>query len=203
MTESEAPLRSLTRSLVDDPALVSVIGKRNAVLAVPEPARPLTLASIAAETGREPIIVAVPTSTEAERLRADLSRYLGEDQVVLFPAWETLPFERISPNVETMGRRLEVLWRLRDPANRPRVVVAAARALVQRLGPEIDEIDPIIVGVGDQIDIGDLAEQLVGFGYRREPQVESRGQFAVRGSIVDVYPSTATCLLYTSDAADE
>ena len=191
MSNQTGPLRSLTRALVDDPALVSVMGKRDAVLAVPEAARPLTIASIAAETDRSPVVIAVPTSTEAERLRSDLGRYLGEDEVALFPAWETLPFERISPNVETMGRRLEVLWRLRDPAQRPRVVVASARALVQRLGPEIEAIDPIIVGVGDQFDIGELAQELVGFGYRREPQVEARGQFAVRGSIVDVYPSTS------------
>lgn len=192
MTEPTAPLRSLTRALVDDPAIVSVIGKRAAVLAVPEGARPLTIASIAVESDRSPVVVAVPTSSEAERLRSDLARYLGDDEVLLFPAWETLPFERVSPNVETMGRRLEVLWRLRDPAHRPRVVVASSRALVQRLGPEVEQIDPIIVGVGDQIDIADLAQDLVAFGYRREPQVEARGQFAVRGSIVDVYPSTAT-----------
>ncbi len=187
-----APLRALTRALVDDPALVGVMGKRDALLAVPEAARPLTIASIAAETERTPVVVAVPTSSEAERLRSDLSMYLGEDDVALFPAWETLPFERISPNVETMGRRLEVLWRLQDPERAPRVIVASARSLVQRLGPGVDELDPIIVGVGDQIDISDLSQRLVDAGYRREPQVESRGHFAVRGSIVDVFPSTAT-----------
>ena len=187
-----APLRALTRSLTDDPALISVMGKRNAVLAVPEPARPLTIASVAAESERAPIVVAVPTSTEAERLRSDLAAYLGEDDVALFPAWETLPFERVSPNVETMGRRLEVLWRLRDPLRAPKVIVASARSLVQRLGPGIDELEPIIVGVGDQVDIGELAQGLVDSGYRREAQVEARGHFAIRGSIVDVYPSTAT-----------
>lgn len=191
MTDVHAPLRSLTRSIVDDPALVSVLGKRAAVLAVPDSARPLTLASITAETERAPVLIAVPTSTEAERLRSDLSRYLGDDEVVLFPAWETLPFERVSPNVETMGRRLEVLWRLRDPAVCPRVIVASARALVQRLGPGTEDLDPIIVGVGDQVDSFEIVQELVANGYRREPQVEGRGQFAVRGSIIDVYPSTA------------
>jgi transcription-repair coupling factor (superfamily II helicase) len=189
--ESDAPLGGLTAALRDDPALVSVMGKRTAVLAVPEAARPLTLAAIATDTERTPLVVAVPTSTEAERLRADLSVYLGEDAVALFPAWETLPFERISPNVETMGRRLEVLWRLQDPSRSPKVVVSSARAMVQRLGPGIDDLEPTIVGVGDQIDIGELARQLVDAGYRREPQVESRGHFAIRGSIVDVFPSTA------------
>ncbi len=187
-----APLASLLSRLQDDPGLIGVLGKRNALVAVPEAGRPLSLAAIAAQTERAPVVVAVPTSSEAERLRSDLGLYLGDDAVALFPAWETLPFERISPNVETMGRRLEVLWRLQDPSRAPKVVVASARSLVQRLGPGIDGLEPIIVGVGDQIDIADLARQLVDAGYRREPQVESRGAFAVRGSIVDVFPSTAS-----------
>ncbi len=187
----DSPLEVLASALHDDPALVSIMGKRSAVIAVPEAARPLTLAAIANDTERSPLVVAVPTSTEAERLRSDLAMYLGDDDVALFPAWETLPFERISPNVETMGRRLEVLWRLQDPARSPKVVVSSARALVQRLGPGVDDLHPIIVGVGDRVDIADLARDLVDAGYRREPQVESRGHFAIRGSIVDVFPSTA------------
>ncbi len=187
-----APLGALLSALTDEPGLIGVLGKRNALVAVPESGRPLSLAAVAAQTERAPVVIAVPTSSEADRLRSDLGLYLGDDAVALFPAWETLLFERISPNVETMGRRLEVLWRLQDPSRAPKVVVASARALVQRLGPGIDELEPIIVGVGDQIDIADLARQLVDSGYRRESQVESRGSFAVRGSIVDVYPSTAS-----------
>lgn len=186
------PLAPLVDAVTDDPGIVGAIGKRSALLAVPEAARALSLASVAKQSGRVPLVVCVPTTTEAERLRADLALYLGSDAVVHFPAWETLPFERISPNVETMGRRLEVLWRLQDPTRAPQVVVASARSLVQRLGPGANDLEPIIVGVGDQIDIADLSKLLVDSGYRRESQVESRGHFAVRGSIVDVYPSTAT-----------
>ncbi len=191
MGDVNAPLRPLVAGLADDPGITRSLGKRDALLAVPEAGRALSLAAIADQSERVPLVVCVPTSTEAERLRSDLSAYLGPDAVALFPAWETLPFERISPNVETMGRRLEVLWRLQDPARAPKVVVASARSLVQRLGPGIDDLEPIIVGVGDQIDIAALSRRLVDAGYRREPQVESRGHFAVRGSIVDVFPSTA------------
>ncbi|NNF69844.1 MAG: DEAD/DEAH box helicase, partial [Acidimicrobiia bacterium] len=190
MTAEQAPLGRVVRALADDPGIVGVLGRREAVVAVPEAARPLALATLAVESTRRPVVVAVPTSTEAERIRSDLALYLGDDAVAFFPAWETLPFERISPNVETMGRRLEVLWRLRDPATSPQVVVASARALVQRLGPGASELEPIVVGVGDQIDIDELARALVDAGYRREPQVEHRGNFAIRGSIVDVFPST-------------
>ena len=66
---------------------------------------------------------------DAERRATDLSQLLGSESVELYPAWETLPFERVSPSVETMGRRLEVLWRLRDPQRCPAVIVTGVRAL--------------------------------------------------------------------------
>ncbi|MHB8467856.1 MAG: transcription-repair coupling factor, partial [Acidimicrobiales bacterium] len=122
-----------------------------------------------------------------ERLAADLAAFLGPDEVDVFPAWETLPFERISPNVETMGRRLRTLWRVTE--NPPRVVVAPVRALIQRLSDV--PLAPIQVRPGDEIDPSDLVERLAAAGYRREYQVEHRGEVAVRGSIVDVFPSTA------------
>ena len=76
--------------------------------------------------------------------------YLGADEVELFPAWETLPFERVSPSVETMGRRLRAMWRLRDPERAPAVVVAPVRALVQRLGPHVEDVEPVVVRPGEQ-----------------------------------------------------
>ncbi len=138
------------------------------------------------------MLVAVPTRAEAERVAGDLRQYLGEEAVELFPAWETLPFERVSPNAETMGRRLRVMWRLRTGGQQlPAVIVAPIRALVQRLGPHVENVEPIVVRPGARLDRDDLVERLVAIGYRREYQVEARGELAVRGSIVDVYPSTA------------
>ncbi len=185
------PLTDLPALLADEPGLTAVLGRRDAVLAVPEPARAIVVAGLAARSDRQPIVVAVPTTGEAERLARDLGAFLGADEVDLFPAWETLPFERVSPAVDTMGSRLRTLWHLRDPERAPRVVVAPVRALVQRLGPHVADIEPIVVGVGDQVDPTELVERLVRDGYRREYQVEHRGEVAVRGSIVDVFPSTA------------
>jgi len=185
------PLTALPALLADEPGLTSVLGRRDAVLAVPEPARAIVVAGLAARSDRQPIVVAVPTTGEAERLARDLGAFLGPDEVDLFPAWETLPFERVSPAIDTMGGRLRTLWHLRDPHRAPRVVVAPVRALVQRLGPHVADIEPVVVGVGDQVDPSELVERLVRDGYRREYQVEHRGEVAVRGSIVDVFPSTA------------
>ena len=108
-----------------------------------------------------------------------------------FPGWETLPFERVSPSVETMGQRLEMLWRLRDPQRVPAVIVTGVRALLQKLGPGATTVDPVIVRPGAEIDPDELSATLVEFGYRREELVEHRGEFARRGAIIDVYPSTA------------
>jgi transcription-repair coupling factor (superfamily II helicase) len=186
-----APLHTLPAALRDEPALARVLGRTTATLAVPEAARALVAAGLAGLSQRRPIVLAVPTSTEAERVAHDLAAYLGDEAVELYPAWETLPFERVSPGVETMGRRLRVLWRLRAPERAPAVVVASVRALVQRLGPHVEDVEPITVRAGDQVDRDDLVSDLVAAGYRREEMVEHRGEVAVRGSIVDVFPSTA------------
>ncbi|MFN2506832.1 MAG: DEAD/DEAH box helicase, partial [Acidimicrobiales bacterium] len=196
-------LQSLPALLRHHPLVPGLIGTSSAVIAVPEPARAFFVAGLAHLLDRQPIVVAVPTTAEAERVAHDLRAYLGQpggpggggadatSPVEVFPAWETLPFERVSPSVETMGRRLRVLWRLRQPDRAPRVLVAPIRALVQRLGPHVEEVEPVVVRPGDQIDPIQLVERLVLAGYRREYQVEHRGEVARRGSIVDVFPSTA------------
>jgi transcription-repair coupling factor (superfamily II helicase) len=186
-----APLAALAPRLRDEDALTRAIGDPGARLAIPEVARPISIAALAHLSDRRPLVVACPTGSMAGQLADDLQAFLGTDEVALFPAWETLPFERISPNVETMGQRMRLLWRLRDPERRPRVIVAGVRALLQRLGPGAATIDPVVVRQGSIVDPDELAAQLVEFGYRREELVEHRGEFARRGAIVDVFPSTA------------
>jgi transcription-repair coupling factor (superfamily II helicase) len=184
-------LASLPPLLRNDPAVPSILGSTSGLVAVPDAARAFVLAGLASLSQRHPFVVAVPTTTDAEHLANDLRAFLGDDEVDVFPAWETLPFERISPSVETMGRRLRVMWRLRDPERMPRILVAPVRAVVQRLGPHVEDVEPITVRPNDQLDPTELVERLVANGYRREYQVEHRGEVAVRGSIVDVFPSTA------------
>ena len=185
---SAPPLAGLAPLLADEPALRAVID-RAPVVAVPEAARPIFTAALAGVTTRRPIVVLVPTDAEAERLVHDLGQFLPPSEIEHYPAWETLPFERVSPSLETMGRRLRVVWRLRT-GRAPTVLVAPVRALVQRLGPHVDEVEPFVVRPGDHVDRDELLEGLVASGYRREYQVEARGEVAVRGSILDVYPVT-------------
>ena len=186
-----APLRSLAPLLRSEPGLTRALGEPDARLAVGEAARPISIAALAALSNRRPLLVACPTGTMARQLHDDLGQFLDADELVLFPGWETLPFERVSPNVETMGQRLDVLWRLRHPERMPKVIVAGVRGLLQKLGPGALDVEPVVVRPGGEIDPEQLARTLVEFGYRREEVVEHRGEFARRGAIVDVYPACA------------
>jgi transcription-repair coupling factor (superfamily II helicase) len=184
-------LAALPPLLRDEPGLTRALADPNARLAIPEVGRAISIAALAHLSTRSPLVVACPTGAMAGQLYDDLTQFLAPGDVALFPAWETLPFERISPNVETMGQRLEILWRLQDPARTPKVIVAGVRALLQKLGPGAAEVAPIAVRPNAIVDPDLLSVQLVEFGYRREELVEHRGEFARRGAIVDVFPSTA------------
>jgi transcription-repair coupling factor (superfamily II helicase) len=185
------PLGDLPPRLRDEPGLTRALGDPGARLAVVEVARPIAIAALATLSSRRPLVVACPTGTMAGQLADDLAQFLPADEVSLFPGWETLPFERVSPAVETMGRRLELLWRARDRERCPAVIVASVRALLQKLGPGATDVEPIVVRRGQEVDLERLTARLVEFGYRREELVEHRGEFARRGAIVDVFPARA------------
>ena len=126
---ADPALVDLPRLLAQDDAVIAVASGRAEVVAVPDAARPLFVAAVQRLAGVRPVLVVVPTVAEAERVAGDLVPMLGADAVELFPAWETLPFERVSPALETMGRRLRVMWRLRTGGDAaPAVVVAPVRA---------------------------------------------------------------------------
>ena len=194
---SGAPLRALTERLNRDPGFVSMLGRTSGSIAVAEGARPFVTAGLAAQGSRAPVLVVTATAHEAERWTDDLTTWLGTDRVVLFAAWETLPFERVSPATETMGRRLAVLAALQSPLSQgpdvPEVIVAPIRSLLQRLSPATcaGGMTALEVAKGGRCGLSELVTELVAWGYRREHQVEHRGEFAVRGGIVDVFCPTA------------
>jgi len=204
-------LGALPRLLRSDPVLSSLIGSADTTLAVAAPAQAMVVAALAEFTERAPIVVVTATGVDADRIADDLTCLLPrgpadgsapvvgpvQGTVAVLPAWETLPFERVSPEVETMGRRLALLWGLahgdEDPSlpPSPRVIVAPVRALLQRLGPQVVDAVPITIRPGQELVAEELISHLVEAGYRREHQVEHRGEIAVRGGIIDVFPSTA------------
>jgi len=172
--------------------------RRQAVLDVTAPAsmRPLIAAALSSEPERggagRPVLLVASTFREAEELTAALQSVVGEEAVAYYPAWETLPHERLSPRSDTVGRRLEVLRRLADNSQlpAPRIVVAPVRSVLQPQVKGLAEMTPIRLAVGDETDLTDLATALVGAAYTRVDLVERRGEFAVRGGIVDVFSPT-------------
>ena len=103
-------LHALPPLLRDEPGLTHAFGDPHALIAVSEAARPVAIAALSRLGGRRPLVVACPTGRDAGQLYDDLSQFFPADDVVLFPAWETLPFERVSPSVEAMGRAYEGLY---------------------------------------------------------------------------------------------
>jgi transcription-repair coupling factor (superfamily II helicase) len=170
---------------------------------VPAGARPPLLAAVtralatAAEpdVGAAPLVVVTATGREADDLAVALRCYLPPDDVAVLPAWETLPHERLSPRSDTVARRLAVFRRLAHPETGSRhgpvrVLVVPVRALLQPVVAGLGDLVPVSVALGEQVDLTDLAARLVAAAYTRVDMVERRGEFAVRGGILDVFPPT-------------
>jgi transcription-repair coupling factor (superfamily II helicase) len=136
-----------------------------------------------------------PTPREAESLFADLKFFLSETgdlpplarQLHLFPSWEVLPFERLSPHPQHVGARLEGLYRLLE--DRAPVLISTPASLMQRVIPR-DALrgSYLYLVAGQDLARERLLEHLDAWGFTRVPIVEERGDFSVRGAIVDLFP---------------
>jgi transcription-repair coupling factor (superfamily II helicase) len=136
-------------------------------------------------------VLAVATDPRAaDELAAGASAFLGPDRVVRFPAWESLPYEGMSPSPVTASARAQAAHAIRH-ATGPLVVVAPVLAAIQGLPPDIGLHQPLHIARGDTHPPQALAARLSELGYARVDVVEHRGEFAVRGGIVDVFPATA------------
>ena len=139
------------------------------------------------------VLVVTATSRRAESLGQALDALVPGALVRHFAAWETLPHERLSPSTETVGLRLQTL---RDialaPAGTPIIITASVRAALQPIAAGLTEVDAVELGVGARgIDLDELTRRLVALAYTRVDMVSRRGEFAVRGGIVDVFPTVA------------
>ncbi|HVU92626.1 MAG TPA: hypothetical protein VHC23_10350, partial [Jatrophihabitans sp.] len=191
-------LSGLLRAAGADPALATIadsIGAPSLTVSGPAGLQPFAIAATA-RTGRL-VLAVTSTGREAEDLVAALRCLLPADEVALYPGWETLPHERLSPRADTVGQRLAVLRRLKHPsaddptAGRLSVVVAPVRSVLQPQVPDLGELVPVELHAGDGgRELTDIVTDLVAAGYARTELVEKRGDFAVRGGILDVFPPT-------------
>ncbi|WP_424536319.1 transcription-repair coupling factor [Sphaerisporangium viridialbum] len=188
-------LSGLLDLVVAEPQLAGALERtgEDINLIAPPALRPFAVAALARH---RPVLAVTATAREAEDLAAALTGLVGEHAVAVFPAWETLPHERLSPRSDTVGQRLAVLRRLAHPvqgdaaAGPLSVVVAPIRALLQPLVTGLGDLEPVRLRSGDDADLEEVVERLVGNGYHRVDMVEKRGEVAVRGGLLDVFPPT-------------
>src|SRR3979490_2125274 len=196
ITHVQTPIAGLIELALRDPSLSDVARRAedrpsDLTLVGPASAR-VFAASAMAQPG--PLRVVTATGREADELTAELRGGLG-DAVAMFPSWETLPHERLSPGVDTIGARLMLLLRLAHPDDERlgpplRVVVTTTRSLLQPMGPDLADIEPVTLTVGAEAEFDAVIVRLVNLAYTRVDMVGRRGEFAVRGGILDVFPPT-------------
>jgi len=204
-------LPGLLPVISDDPQLKAALEEAGSPaspggdLIAPPALRPFLAAALASRaagaSGETPgaggfVLAVTATAREAEELTAAVGSLLPEGAAAYFPPWETLPHERLSPRSDTSGQRLAVLRRLAhpDPADHrsgPLTVVATpVRCLLQPMVGGLGELEPVRLRQDDTADLDDLVVRLVDIGYARTELVEKRGDLAVRGGILDVFPPT-------------
>ncbi len=191
------PLAGLVDIALNAPAFAGLAdraARRPGELAVVGPVSAQLFAACAlARNG--PLLVVTATGREADDLTAELRGVYG-GAAALFPSWETLPHERLSPGVDTVGARMMLLRRLAHPDDDRlglplQVVVATVRSLLQPMAADLVDIEPVVLAPGAEFDFGRLVARLVELAYVRVDMVARRGEFAVRGGILDIFPPTA------------
>ncbi len=150
----------------------------------------------AADLSRVQLVV-VSTGRESEDLAASLRSMVDNAEILEFPSWETLPHERLSPSPETVGRRLRVLHRLNEieslggRLDHPVFVLASVRAVLQPAIAGLANHPPLTLNRGSDYLLFELSLKLVEMAYHRVDMVTKRGEFAVRGGILDIFATTS------------
>ena len=153
-------------------------------------------------------LIVVATGREAEDTALALRALVPDCEILEFPSWETLPHERLSPNPETVGQRLRVLHRLHELSemtslSHPVFVLASVRAALQPVVAGLAQHPPLTLQRGNDYLLPELSLKLIELAYQRVDMVTKRGEFAVRGGIVDVFPTTADHALRLEFFGDE
>ncbi len=164
-------------------------GKRHALPRPPGSADALLLARFAQRESAGQRLTAIVTADagDARRLQDELAFFAPALRVVLFPDWETLPYDAFSPHQDLISERLATLWAIRQGA--ADVVLVPATTALYRLAPPA-----FLAGTtfhfkqGQKLDEAALKSQLTLAGYQHVTQVVSPGEYAVRGGLIDLYP---------------
>jgi transcription-repair coupling factor (superfamily II helicase) len=186
------------------PRLPSATGKRRRWTSLYGSARGLAIAG-AATAHCGPLMVVTPDATSARRLEEEIRFFHGDaapdTPLVNFPDWETLPYDVFSPHQDIISERLATLARLSSLDKG--VLIVPVTTLMTRIGPR-DYLDAnsLVLAEGDSLDLTDMRRRLELAGYRRVSQVMEHGEFAVRGSLLDLFPM-GSAVPYRIDLLDD
>jgi len=159
---------------------------------LPEGADSLVLAELAKTTGGQDIVHVARDGQRLERLQDGLRFFAPEREVLVFPAWDCLPYDRLSPHPDIVAERLETLVRLaapKKPGTPARLILASAGAVLQKVPPRSLYAEAAtVLRKGQKIDVAALTKYLGENGYGRADTVMEPGEYAIRGGLVDLYP---------------
>ncbi len=148
---------------------------------------PAAVHGFLAAASNTPLLIITTSTRHAEELSQEIGSWIGKDLVVNFPAWETLPHERLSPKADTVTARFKALNKISD--QKVKVIVCSVRALLQPIIANNLNTSIIKIQQGLNLHMQELINQLIRFGFSRSDLVERRGDFAVRGGILDIFPA--------------
>lgn len=148
----------------------------------------LAISNLAA-SNQGPLLLITPDVHSATQLQLELN-FFGQHfnyPIIQFPDWETLPYDHFSPHQDIISERLLTLYHL--PKLKQGIVIVSLPTLMQRLLPQKYLIaNSFVLACGNHFDLTMAREQFIHAGYRSVGQVLEHGEFAVRGSIIDIYP---------------
>ncbi len=159
----------------------------------PEGFDALAMADIARARGGLSVFVARDAGRASAFIDA-LRFFAPEMEVLRLPSWDCLPYDRLGPSPAVAAQRMATLARLRrgQPDKAPRLLVTQAPALMQRLPPrEALDRASYLARAGQDLDVGELERYFAVNGYARASTVSERGEFAIRGGVIDVFPPAA------------
>ena len=145
------------------------------------------LASITYETTNKNILIITGEAHEEDRLFDDICHF-HKEQILEFPAWETLPSENLPPSPDVVGERYTVLKELLDN-KKPKIILSNLQACLQKLIPPKTFSELCIeLSLNKEFPFTELQHKLLKMGYLRRPLAVEKGEFAVRGGLIDVFP---------------
>jgi transcription-repair coupling factor (superfamily II helicase) len=179
-------LAHFAHSLAEHPRAVTLFG-------APEGHDAATIGRLAAESGSRIWLHVCRDDGRVARFAAALTFFHPGLNILTFPAWDCLPYDRVSPNGEITSRRIDTLTRLAGGAEKtPLIVLTTVNALVQRVPPrKLFDGRVLALGPGGRIPLDRLQSFFRNNGYMRTDTVREPGEFAVRGGIIDLYPAGA------------